>query len=297
MRIGLIGNCMAAGTGMALRQLNNEAEIFAFEAREVLRAKTVDETSQILSSCDAVFAHPLSEEYGPLGLDALTKTHVSAYRFPTGAFTGFHPDCIYISHERKHYASPLGPYNSAIAAAAFSLGLSVQTAVRLFNGDIFRRLGYFDEFVKACTFLEREFSLCGLKVNDVLPEWMARGSFMHTINHPKGIFVAGVGKLMATKLGLVANEAMSPELAMDVLSINAIWPVYPEIADAIGVRGGSYLFKRAGGPDLVQGLGVFMDLHLFVERSFALYAGYELAVFSVPSVTRIKTVLQSMTQV
>lgn len=293
MRIGVVGNCMAPGIGIALRQILPDAEIFAFEAREVLRAEKLVPAAATLARCDAVFTHHLPDDYGPLAISALKDRHRGLHRLPTNTFTGFHPDCIYLSHEGKQYGSPLGAYHSAIAAAAYSLTLDASATLRLFNAEVFRQLGYLDEFGKARSFLAHEFQQCGIDLGDDIWRWMERGAFMHTVNHPKGVMVAGIAKLLAVRLGLISAHAPIPDLAYDALSVNAIWPVYPGIAEVVGVSG-SYLFKRQGGPDLVGGAGVFHSLPEFVALSFEMYARWPASVFTAPAVARVASVVRRL---
>jgi hypothetical protein len=291
MRIGVVGICQAPGIGMALQQLLESHEIFAIESIAALRENSLQQAADVLLGCDLIFSHDLSEQFGPLGINALRNVHGNVRLIPTFPFTGFHPDCIYIFHEGSALRSPMGEYHSAVAAAAFALGADVDAALRQFNGEVYTKLGYFDEFSKAMIFLDQVMTSAGLDLADDWPQWMARAPFMHTVNHPKAFALASIARLLAVQAELIPKTTRGVEPVHDLLSLSAVWPWYPELAERLGKQG-SRLFKKLGGPDLVTGLGVFMTLREFVERSFAIYPDHPPEAFSVDSVERVRRVLQ-----
>jgi Polysaccharide biosynthesis enzyme WcbI len=293
MKIGIVGNCTAPGIGMGMRQLMGDNEIWAIEAIAARRDGKLAQSADLLCGCEIVFSHRLSEEYGPLSTTALGSRCSNFHMMPATVFTGYHPDMIYIHRGGKPLGSPLGPYHSAIAAAAFSLGLDVAGASGLFNSDVFERLGYFDEFDKATDYLRRCMEDVGLDIGADWPILMCRAPFMHTINHPKAVLVGIVAKLLAAKAELVPRVTASPDLVYDALSASLVWPVYPSIGEKLGIRG-NFLFKRIGGPDLTGGQGVFFGLQEFLERSFLLYASYHPDAFALPAVADVQNILRSM---
>jgi hypothetical protein len=291
MRIGVVGICQAPGIGLALQQLLESHEIFSIEAIAALRENSLQQAADVLHGCDLIFSHDLPEQFGPLSINALGNARENIRIIPTTPFTGFHPDCIYIFHEGIPLRSPMGEYHSAIAAAAFALGADVAAALRQFNGEVFTRLGYFDEFSKATIFLDKVMTSVGLDLADEWPHWMARAPFMHTVNHPKAFALASIARLLAVQAELIPNTTPSVEPVHDLLSLDVVWPWYHELAERLG-KPGSHLFKKHGGPDLVTGHGVFMTLREFVERSFAIYAGHPPEAFSANTVERVRRILQ-----
>ena len=291
MRIGVLGNCQAPGIGIALQQLLEKDEVFAIEAMATQRENRLAEAAAVMHGCELVFSHPLAESFGPLSFEALQRSHGDVRTIPSIAFTGFHPDSIFIQHGPNLLRSPLEVHHSAIAAAAFALGADVNTALRQFNADIFKKLGYFDEFAKARTYLMNVMSAANLDLSAEWPRWMARAPFMHIVNHPKAFALASIAKLLARREGLIAETVHYPEPVHDLLSVNPVWPEYPELAAVFG-RKGSYLFKKNGGPDLVLGSSLFMTLPELVAGSFAMYATYPAEAFAVPAVERVRAVLQ-----
>lgn len=291
MKIGIVGTCTSWGVGIAMRQLREDAEVIAFEAVVPQRANKLGEASEKLLSCDVVFTHYLPETYKELATQEIKQRHKNVFLIPNVTFTGFHPDAVYISHSGIQVASPLAAYNSAIAAAAFSLGMDIDETEALYTAKIFAQLGYFDEFEKARTYLDRMFHTVGLVADQEWDSWVAQSPFMHTVNHPKPVVVGSVAKLCAVQAGLVSKGTKSPAPVYDTLAVFPIWPVYPDLGRHLGISG-SFLFKPSGGPNIQTGQSMFLGLRQFLEGSFARYGTHQRVVFSVPSVKRVADILQ-----
>ena len=293
MRIGVVGSCQAPGIGIGLQQLLPDHQVIAIEGAAARRENYLEQAAAALHDCPIVFSHHLADDFGPLSTDVLRHSHDNFHMVPNIAFTGFHPDCIYLNDGRRVYQSPMQDYHSAIAAAAFALGADAGTAVRLFNDNVYRKLGYFEEFTKARAFLGQTIAEAALNVSMEWPQWMTRAPFMHSINHPKGFVLASIAKLMAVKTKLMWYTPSFLDPVYDALSIDPVWPVYPELGAALKVQG-SYLFKRNGGPDFATGRGVFITLQEFVAESYAAYASYPAEAFTVPEVERVRRVLREV---
>ncbi len=295
MKIGVVGNCTVTAFGFSFMQLLEDDTVYAFEATVWKRAGSLDKVIDVLKSCDVVFLHRLTEAFGELQWSQFQNIHARAYALPPIVFTGFHPDCVYIQSGAGGFVrSPIGPYSSAIAAAVYSLGGDAETAVRLFNPDVFERLGYFAEFEKAKGFLFKTFAQFGLDAASEWEDWMREAPFMHTINHPRPVVVASVAKQLAEKAGLIRSNAPSPVAAIDTLAASVIWPVYPEIGATLGIHG-DYLFKKMSAPlDLSDGRGPFLRLKPFIEQSFELFQGHDKSCFDDPAVKRTADVIREM---
>jgi len=291
MRIGVVGTCQAPGIGIGLQQLLPDDQIIAIEGVAARREDFLAEAAALLHDCAIVFGHHLADDFGPLSTAAMQHSHRNFHLVPNIAFTGFHPDCVYINDGKRVYQSPMQDYHSAIAAAAFALGADARAALRLFNADVYRRLGYFEEFAKARAFLGKTLGEAGYNISMEWPQWMARAPFMHSINHPKGFVLGGIAKLMATKAMLIGYTQSFVEPVHDTLSIDPVWPVYPELAAAMNLEG-SRLFKLNGGPDFATGRGVFITLPDFLAGSYATYDTYPAAAFKVPAIERVRPTIQ-----
>jgi hypothetical protein len=195
---------------------------------------------------------------------------VQVIGFPRIFFAGFHPDLVYppsLSAERRN---PLGNANSAILLAAWRDGLSVDEAVSLFRDEVYAELGYFDAFGEARDNLIEECEAIGLDVAPMIHRWMTSGAFVHQPLHPRIDVLQDIVDALLTSRGLLKPMETRPAME-DELALNAIWPVYPEIAQRLGLAG-NYIFqpknmKQADRPELRP-----MDLPAFVSRSFAVYS-------------------------
>lgn len=193
---------------------------------------------------------------------------------PTIDTLGFHPDCAYVNVQGKVVESPIGAYHSVLVLWGFLQGLSVQDTRALFNAQVFRHLGFFDFHAAGVNHLVNKGRQCSMPLHRWLAAWQESGVWMHTINHPKPQVLADVALHCLGQLG-IAGVADACDVVEDELARSPCWPVYPDVAQALGLRTpGSYAFKSAHRP-VDQGKSVnYMGLDAFIEASFALYARY-----------------------
>ena len=124
---------------------------------------------------------------------------------------------------------PLGSYHSALATAAWFEGLPESRAAGLFNAYAYAKLGYFDAFEAGASYLKS-----AAMVDYDLTGWTRRDRvFMHTINHPSIELSAEIARQALDRLGLHRLAAIG--LPRDPLAEGVIWPLYPEIAERLGI--------------------------------------------------------------
>ncbi|MCY0992212.1 WcbI family polysaccharide biosynthesis putative acetyltransferase [Nannocystis sp. ILAH1] len=292
MRIAVFGICQAYSYAHALAHLLPDAEVQAFQASLVRGEGRIAEVADLLTGFDAVLTQRFSaDEMEALATPALLARCPRIVMVPTVVFTGYQPDVVLLPHEGKLLASPVGSYHSAIAAAGFSLGLPEYDVQNLFNRLVYARLGYFEEFVRARDFLLASITECGLPLEaGTFDAWHRRGPFMLTMNHPCIFVFATLARAAAIQLGLLDAAVPTPELRFDPLAIDTIWPVYPELAEALGVPG-DLLFKRQTA--LTQPIGnmACLPLPAFLRESFAMYRDYPVQAFEAEDVIRVRRVL------
>ncbi len=273
-RIAVIGNCQAEGVARSLRLLLPGAEVETILVAGLARRfGTIDRLASHLRSADHVFSHFFPEGFVPGGnVHALAERVPRLRLFPTILFAGFHPDLVHVGDEAslrlsRLVPSPIGPYHSAIALQAFRRGLSVAATLRLYDGAVFERLGYFGLWQAGADYLLRTARDVGFGLDREFALWCRGGVFMHVINHPRLHVLGDIARRLAREAGLdpldIAVEAYAP----DGLVSESVWPVLPAIAERYGLAG-STLFKgdgRRAPPRL-------LDLPEFVAESFALYA-------------------------
>ena len=246
----VIGNCQADGLADWLSALSPGLTVEAFsvagvapddpEARARRRA--------LLDRSDWVVMQTGPEHRARFGLpepDALRAEGRRVTLAPWIIFRGFHPDCIYLFHDGAPIPGAAGPLQSAIALAARLEGLTRQRTLRLYNAYVYARLGYFDAYPAALDLMREEWTALGL---DPSP-WLAPRAepFMHTINHPIPAVLEDVARQLLSGAGLQpsANPAPRPP---DCLIGGGIWPVYPELAERLGLEGAT-AYRRPGLPD------------------------------------------------
>lgn len=178
-------------------------------------------------------------------------------------FSAYHPDLCYVQVGDRMLKGPLDDYHSTIAVAAWRLGLSVPETLRHFNADTFRRVGYLDTWAGERDRLLAAFDEYGLDIREEFLRWTRRGPFMFSINHPRIEVLAGLARLTARRAGhAVRDVALLPH---DNLTHGAVFPVYPEVAEALGLTEGAYAFKP---PRRYETL----DLREYLDACFAVYA-------------------------
>jgi len=256
-RIGVLGNCDTAGMAAALRSLMTGSEIVALTPpggateRKVWAAELPNKVELVLVN-NTVFKGWAGE--------LLEPQPVQIRRYPTSIFSAFHPDCCYVGIKSTN--SLIHPaYNSALCVAGFVHGVSQEQVVPLFCSEVFEQLGFYDGWAPSVKRLQGEFAESGLDFRPYYLKVKRLGAFMHSINHPKVDAVITMARFLAIELGAGSEALETPTAVGDSLA-GLDWPLYPEIAEFYGLRGG-YVWKMDGQ---------IMGLNAFVARSFARYA-------------------------
>jgi Polysaccharide biosynthesis enzyme WcbI len=221
-------------------------------------------TGQIATFADA-FDHVFAVQAGA----ALLPDRIRAERttiVPAVAFSGYHPDLIYIQQGGGILKGSLGDYHSAIAFAAFEQRARPDEAARMFSSDVYERAGYFRAWEPAKTRLLTTFAEAGIPLDDDFYVWTRNGPFMHAINHPRIDVIASVAARALQRIGVASNEYRA---IPDNLGKGSIFPVYPELAESLGVRGSMRFKPPSLGPATARTLG----LDQFVAASFATFNG------------------------
>lgn len=182
-------------------------------------------------------------------------------RVPSINFTAFHPDLCYARNVLDGTFTKCH-YNSAIAVWAYNHGMEVADTVRLFNRETYARLGYFQLWDFNLQALRAEFNACGLDFTRFFLAVKRNGLFMHSINHPMAHAIDQLAKSLAVKMG-APDSLFDWDLKLsDSLIFDAVWPLYPEIADYYSLPGGSYDWKLGG--TWLRGLDAYLE-HAFRE--------------------------------
>ncbi|MFC0632426.1 GSCFA domain-containing protein [Brevundimonas balnearis] len=267
----VIGNCQSRLIADCLAAMHPGLRIAAGFSRDI-REGAVDIDTLVGSSrvvaVQTAMRRKVAETVQKLGASC------EVLELPTLFFTGYHPDFIYAQHGADFVKSPLGNCNSAIVLAGMKAGASAGDIVAMFNADTFRTLGYLDNLGVAESMLIAESEELGWDLEEEVLAWRKFGCSFHTPNHPKTIVAATFARLITDRLSWTPRTRHPEFLIPDTLASNVVWPVYPEIGDAIGVPG-EYVFKpSAGGRQAGRPLET-LDLEAFVALSLEGYASLD----------------------
>ncbi len=266
MKIAVISNCQGEGLAACLRETNP-----SLQAQYIPLGTVKDGThslESIAAENDWIFAQKL------LASDIPDSMAAKVYFFPSFAFAGYHPDMTYLRGLRKDGAieaiiGPMHMYNSALVIYGYLKGWSVEQIIDSFNADVFQKLGYFDKWQSAKSEFIEECNELGMPTADLFARWEKRGCFMYSFNHPEIKVVADVAVELLKKAGIPIVNRNAGMYVKDPLRVMPVWPVYPEIAERLGITG-DYAFKRNENYDTVS-------LAEFVNLSVATYQQYELS--------------------
>ncbi|MCA7980252.1 GSCFA domain-containing protein [Burkholderia cepacia] len=264
MKIAIVSNCQGDGLSKCLMAMNGTLDV-----EFVVITKLWDGSVQLgdlLRDYDLVLAQKMIEPH--VAPEYAHKVHY----FPSFAFPAFHPDMTYVRGTRPDgkvdtVYTPMIHYNSAIVLHGYLRGLSVDEIVASFRHETFSRLGYLDAWPAAKAAFLQEADEIGLPLSDRFDNWAKSGCFMYSFNHPSIDVIADVCADLLVKLGIEIHSRNAARYVVDDLRTMPVWPIYPEIAESLGLSG-DYAFKRHDPHGTIS-------LRQFVEESVASYAEFE----------------------
>lgn len=274
-RIAVIGNCQADGTAQVLRLLLPDARVEMHAiARLARQFRDLDGLVRHLRGADHVFSHFFPAGFLPGGNVLALQTRVPHLRlFPTIVFPAFHPDLVYVGDVASLRLStlvhgPLGPSHSAIALCGFLEGLGVAATLGLYTDAVFERLGYGRAWEEGAAHLLAAAREMQFGLEPEFARWSRHGCFMHDAHHPRLPVLGDIARRLATEAGLRPLDLRVEDYLPDTLVDEAMWPVYPAIAEHYGVPAQTLFRARPirGRPPRL------LDLPGFVSESFAVYA-------------------------
>jgi hypothetical protein len=183
--------------------------------------------------------------------------------FPILFFRAMHPDICHVHIGETVLQGPMMDYHSAIVIAAYKCGIPAESVPNLFCDENFTALGFYDLWNSDKQGLLEMAKQEGVDLRSAFLRWAReREPFMHSFNHPKINVIYDVARQVAISQDWSIRE--SPHRPHDNLALGPIFPVYPELANRLGLAGGSYSFKLAGLYDS-------LSLREFVDLSYAEY--------------------------
>ncbi len=282
LSIGVVGNCQARGLQSILEKAVPGCRTVLVGDGWIFR---VDEAKRHqfaadLAACDVVFMQPWGQQFGPLSLEAIKAKTDKVVACPYLGFSGFFPDCTHVRLDGKQVmSSGIGPYHSAIVAAAYLEGLPEWRAEMLFNAYTYASLGYFDQYEASAQFLLRDSSRLGFDLTDFTS--LRRGVFMHTINHPVIGILAEIARQGLARHGIAFQDP--GDSLHDQLGEGAVWPVYPEIARKLNVP---------GSQEFVVARNQVQSYREFIDSCYETYRRLKRE-FSAPAIDRARAFIRA----
>lgn len=209
-------------------------------------------------------------KYSTLFIDEGTKSLIASpwindipnhVALPVVIFRAFHPDIVYLLHDGVAVEGAAHHYHSAIVYACFRAGMSIKETISRFNGNFMERCGYMNMWLPERDRLVEEFSGFGIDIAAQIRTWGRHGAFMHSINHPRIHVLHDIAAELLRARG--CTPFPGSVMPHDNLAAGALFAVYPEIGEVLGVAG-SYVFKDIHSYRPV-------DLKGFITGSFECY--------------------------
>ena len=243
LKILVSSNCITGGLAASLAKLTGFDSVAAIHVANENDEETKKKLETEIPKADIIFCTKNNSLCLSI-IDEL-KRQESTIVFPPIFFKSFHPDIIYAWEIKSRKLTEIH-YNSRIGVWAYQRGLSAEVASEFFEADVFKELGYLDTWPLEVQQLKKSFSECGLdsEFSDFFLETKRTGVFMHTVNHPCVSAVFSLAKVLATRAGIKINHAVKSTEVPDWLN-GIIWPVYPPIAESLGLGIGSFRFNFA----------------------------------------------------
>lgn len=184
---------------------------------------------------------------------------------PSFSFTGYHPDCCYVTAAGERVMDGLiGPYHSMIALAGYKEQIGPELTARFFHDTMFERAGYYRQWGAERDRMIARFAEFDHDISGVFRRAGRGRSFMHTIDHPDIVLMAELAKVILRRLDRRCRD--TTPLPVDALA-DMSWPVYPEVGERLGIHG-EYRFRPTGHYSA-------LDLHEYLEEAFACFARWD----------------------
>jgi tetratricopeptide (TPR) repeat protein len=267
MRALVVANCTTQTYVEGLQKLFPDWEVRG-AAADVADAWLADGSKPAfeayLRDCDLYVGEPPDGSH----FGGVLNPSVDRVIIPALHFRGLHPDIATLPNFRGPLSfAAVNSQCSLIMITARALGMTVANTAAMFCSEIYRELGFFDLYKTAKNRLLKEFGSFGIHLSEEFAEWEKQGSFFYVCHHPKPFVLIDI--LRRALLGRYLDAASfrdSASIALtqaDYFAAADVWPVYPELAAALGFQG-SLTWIRPARPQAVT-----LSLGEVIEDTFA----------------------------
>lgn len=258
MKYLILANCQGNSYKAVMEALNPDIQCSFYITTEIPKLTESD-----YRQYDLIFCQAQCKELIPEAIQGERKMVL----IPNIIFSGFHPDMTYIGDVNgSALYGPMSSYHSAICLFCYKYGLSIEACMNYFNAYAFNKFGYFDAYRMAKEVLFEECIKVGFDIEKYFYKWERQSPFMYSMNHPKLFVIQDVVMSIFEKLSINIVRDISAKYIEDPLQNMPVWPVYPEIANALNLPNvGSYQFSNPHGE---------FSLKQFIELSYEVYKNY-----------------------
>jgi hypothetical protein len=260
MRGIVISNCQAHLLKYALNVMMDGVSFDAITIHDLEDGKRLDGIPEIArgiaADYDLALSIGLTDRFSSLAHDRIEQEiqPCGLVRIANLYYEGFHPDFCYLTTSEERFHGPLGDYHSRIALASYLEGVSVDGVLSRYNPTEYERFGYFDAAARSIAEQSRRDHTLDVPAAPIVAEAVKTGQAFLTFNHPSASLIwrysMAVAKALSWRFGIpLSGWVGGADTLPNHLAEHAICPVYPEIADRLGVAG-SYRFKPPGLPSL-----------------------------------------------
>lgn len=281
----ITGNCLRYDIAAQLAQWLPALRIVTVALPDTDDASAAQQLGGLLAKTDLWLTMGSADETAQL-LAGMAGPKPAVCRIPVIGFAAFHPDICFAVNAQTGEATRQ-VFNSAIGVWAYRKGLTAADAASLFCVEHFKALGYLNAWEPSVRYLREAFATSDLAEDFTAFFYAVKrdGCFMQTFNHPNPAAIARLCALICARCGLQAPSNLPLSVGASPAS-RLIWPVYPAIADYLGIVGGSYVWHLDGRP--------LHGLEAFLSRSFSAYAEQGIAPDSLQLVNRDMAILDQV---
>lgn len=234
-QVTVIANCHSLPLAEAMALFLGQGRVDFLDINFLQSPESQNKIAQLHTQGGKIFTQNLSDKFGKLETKELRSARgKDVVSFTNIYFTGLHPDITYLGQMGRRIQSPLRDYHSKLVLFAFAAGRTEDECLSMFNGQIFEKIGYLDEFEKSATSLRERDDALDIKFADRFLDRVRKVPSLLTINHPTAEILGDLAEMLLSSVG--AKFTPAPQwLLQNQLAASVIWPIYDEIAEFHGL--------------------------------------------------------------
>ncbi len=178
-----------------------------------------------------IFSFFFGDEWGAVSTSRLRSIYGERlFTFTNIHFSGLHPDITYLGGMGSRIPAALGDYHSKLALFSYATKRTKEMCLDLFNDEIYRAVGYYDNFAESKLQLIRRDSRNDIKFSEIFLNMALIQPSLYTFNHPTDSVLLKLSEALCSTAN-ITTQVIPDSYLQNVLSQNSIWPIYSEIKD------------------------------------------------------------------